>query len=100
MDGNTPGQEKALLRREPVRARKVIGAALEGWAESSRIRNQKHQRLASEIDRTRETAKNPEAEPRNPARQLAIYEGRSNPSGKAAIPSRKRKKRSNRLSSS
>lgn len=79
MDGNTPGQEKALRRREPVRARKAIGAALEGWAESSRIRNREHQRLASEIDRTRETARNPEAKPRNPARRLAIHENHNNP---------------------
>ena len=78
MDGNTPGQEKALRRREPVRARRVIGAALEGWAESSRIRNRERQRLASEIDRTRETAGNPEAEPRNHARRLAIHENHNN----------------------
>ena len=62
MDGNTPGQEKALRRREPVWAREVIGAALEGWAESSRIRNRERQRLASEIDRARETDKNLDAE--------------------------------------
>ena len=31
MDGNIPEQEEALLRREPVRARKVLGAILKGW---------------------------------------------------------------------
>ena len=53
MDGDISEQEEALLRRGLVRARKVMDAVLEGWAESSRTLTEEHQRLVEESNQYR-----------------------------------------------
>ena len=96
MDSDISEQEEALLRRELVRARKVMNAVLEGWAESSRTLTKEHQRLVEETNQCRETARDKDAQIKDLARQLAAYENRTSPSGKAASTSRKIKRRNSR----
>ena len=96
MDSDISEQEEALLRRELVRARKVMDAALEGWAENTRALTEEYQRLVEESNQCRETNKDLKAKLRDVLRQLAAYENRTSPSGKTASSSRKIKRRSSR----
>ena len=95
MDSDISEQEEALLRRELVRARKVMEATLEGWAENTRALTEEHQRLVEESNQYRETIKDQKAKLRDVLRQLAAYENRTSPSGKTAS-SRKIMRRSSR----
>ena len=96
MDSEISEQEEALLRRELIRARKVMDAALEGWAENTRALTEEHQRLVEESNQYRETIKDQKAKLRDALRQLAAYENRTSTSGKTATPFRKIKRRSSR----
>ena len=96
MDSDISEQEEALLRRELVRARKVMDAALEGWAENSRALTEEIQRLTEGFDQSNETIKDLKAELRDALRQLAAYENRTSPSDKTAPTSSKIKRRSSR----
>ena len=94
MDSDISEQEEALLRRELVRARKVMDAALEGWAEDTRALTEEYQRLVEESNQYHETNKYLKAKLGDALRQLAAYENRTSPSDK--ISSRKIKRRSSR----
>ena len=96
MDGDISEQEEELLRRELALARKVMDTILEGWTENSRALVKEHQRLVEENNQYRETRRRLGAELRDLMRQLAVYENRSSPSGKATTPSGKIKNRNRR----
>ena len=83
MDSDIFEQEEALLRRELIRARKVMDAALEGWAEDTRALTKEHQRLVEESNQCRETIKDQKAKLRDALRQLTAYE---NPPAHPARP--------------
>lgn len=89
---NPQKHQQGLLRRELVGAWRAIDAILEGWTENSRILTEEIQRLAEEIDQSKGTIRRQEAELKDLARQLAVYENHNNPSSKATLFAKKRKK--------
>ena len=100
MDGDISEQEEALLRRELVLAQKVTDTILDGWAEDSRVLTEEYQRLVEVNSRYRETDRDKDARIKDLERQLAVYENRSSPSGRVAIPSGRIKKHNRRSPSS
>ena len=96
MDSDISEQEEALLRRELVLARKVTDTILDGWAEDSRVLTEEYQRLVEVNSRYRETDRDKDARIKDLERQLAVYENRSSPSGRVAIPSGRIKKHNRR----
>ena len=96
MDSDISEQEEELLRRELVLAQKVTDTILDGWAEDSRVLTEKRQQLTKESNQYRETIRDMNACIKDLERQLAVYENRSSPSGRVAIPSGRIKKHNRR----
>jgi hypothetical protein len=89
---NPQKHQQGLLRLKLVGAWRAIDAILEGWTENSRILTEEIRRLTEEIDQSKETIRRQEAELKDLARQLAVHENHNNPSSKATLFAKKRKK--------